>query len=78
MIDEIERENNLSVKKLDNGLEITVRRFNPYGMWRIGYDSFGRNKKVAASYMSGEFTSLEEAEKAIKSFLEREGLKEVS
>lgn len=73
-MEEIERENNLRVKKLSNGLEVTIRRFNPYGMWRIGYDSFGRNKKMISKFCSGEFTSLEEAEKALNNFLTKEGL----
>lgn len=73
-MEEIERENNICVKRLSNGLEVTIRRFNPYGMWRIGYDSFGRNKRTVAKYCSGEFTSLEEAEKALKNFTDREGL----
>lgn len=74
-MEEIERDNGLRVKKLSNGLEISIRQHNPYGMWRIGYDAFGRNKKLAAKYCSGEFTSLESAEKAIEAFLDREGLK---
>lgn len=77
-MEETERENNLSVKKLSNGLEVTIRRFNPYGMWRIGYDSFGRNKRTIAKYCSGEFTSLEEAEKALDSFVNKEGLEVVA
>lgn len=66
------------IKKLNNGLEITIRQFNPYGMWRIGYDSFGRNKRTIASFCAGEFTSSEMAEKAIKLFLDKEGLKVIS
>lgn len=64
-------------KKLNNGLEITIRKTDPYGMWRIGYDSLGRNKKLAAQYCSGEFTSLEKAEVAIRSFLARDKLEVV-
>lgn len=71
-------EDDVIVKRLNNGLEITIRKFNPYGMWRIGYDSFGRNKKPIAKFCSGEFTSVEMAEKAINLFLEKEGLSIVS
>lgn len=74
-MEEITRENGVRVKKLNNGLEVSIRQHDPYGMWRIGYDAFGRNKKLAAKYCSGEFTSLESAEKAIEAFLYHEGLK---
>ena len=49
---------------LDNGNTMYVKRFNPYGLWRVNYD-----KGSVPDVLSGEYTSFDEAMKDITRYL---------
>jgi hypothetical protein len=48
------------VYKLKNGSTIHAKCLDPYGMWKLNYD-----KGPLPEYLSGDYTSLSEVEKAI-------------
>lgn len=53
------------ILELENGNKIKVQATDPYGFWNVSYESGNMPKQL-----KGEYTSYDEAKKAVQTYLE--------